>query len=113
MTTTDLYLAYIDIYQFYTLLDIHNIQFGTWRIEKTEPILTDFIRECHDQLPPTYIYHTQYISYASMIKILDDIYSFSVNKQILSNITSMFIILKKLSTTFPNIYNHVNFTQSI
>ena len=109
---TDLYLSYIDIYQFYTLLDIHNIQFGTWKIEKTEPILADFTRipGSHDEWP-TYIYHTQYISYASTIKIIDDIYAFSVKRQILSNVTSMFTILKHLSKTFPSIYTHVNFTQ--
>lgn len=108
---TVLYLAYLDIYEFYSLLEKHKIESGSWRIEKVEPILVDFtVINDNTAIFESYVFHTQYISYSSMIHILNSIFKTSAKNDMKSNMIQLYSILNILSQIFKNIHHHVNFT---
>lgn len=110
---TMLYLAYIDIYEFYSLLDKHKIQSGNWRIEKKEIIVEDFtVVSKPGELFDSYVFHTQYISYKSLITILNEIFANSSKHSLKENIIRLFSVVHSLSSIFENIYNHVDFSST-
>lgn len=111
-STCPLYLAYIDINQLYALFDKHNIEYGTWTIERTQPILLDYKRNDDQHNSLSYTYYTQYISYTSMIKIFNDIYIHYIKSSNL-HINKIYNVIRSLSATFPDIYYHIDFKLNI
>lgn len=107
-----LYLAYIDVNDMYKLLDSHNILYGNWTIKPTQPIKTDYTAiSCIAPLSnfDSYIYHTQFISYESMINIINKLYECSTKADLTKNIPNLYNLIKYLSRIFENIYHHINF----
>lgn len=105
----NLYLAYIDIYQLYSLLNTHNIECGNWKIEKQEPIYKDFIivNNLNESNYSSYIYYTQYIKYETLIYVLGDIYIKSKKLEKYENITKLYNVLNHIACTFSNVHSHL------
>jgi hypothetical protein len=105
------YISYIDVYQFYEMLDKFSVDHDVLNVKQSSDAV-DIGRDYeydNKQETPTYIYRTRYISYKSMISILDDMCTLAEKHANLKQLFNIQILLNYLQGIFPQIHTHLDY----